>query len=181
MGYSCEEISGLDFHELQTKSGSGLGGGGGLLLEDGMIPGYNNSLPQQQQTTCRPDVSPTSGHSNQLSHPQPQQTNIVATTSSPSPHPLSAPPFHDHLLSDITAGKEWEGNYMYNPKTGDPIFLNSKIIPLNLSVGQGNKAPSSSGGGGGGGTFSTNYASSSSQQQQQPQQTDQISNNSGCK
>jgi hypothetical protein len=44
------------------------------------------------------------------------------------------PPFHDHLLQEISHGKEWEGNYMYNPKTGDPIFLNSKVLPFNVNL-----------------------------------------------
>lgn len=44
---------------------------------------------------------------------------------------------HDHILADISQGKEWEGNYVYNPKTGEPIYLTSRILPYNCHLPRG--------------------------------------------
>ncbi|XP_021956702.1 high affinity cAMP-specific and IBMX-insensitive 3',5'-cyclic phosphodiesterase 8A isoform X2 [Folsomia candida] len=136
MGYSCEEITGCDFHELQTRGGGG----------------HHNSLTMEPDVQGRNDAnSPTTLNTGGRVSPA---GAAVATTSQQGQHhghPLP-PPFHDHLLQEISHGKEWEGNYMYNPKAGDPIFLNSKVLPFNVNL---NLNPSVNP------TGNANYASSS--------------------
>jgi hypothetical protein len=63
MGYSCEEISGCDFHELQTR-----GGGGQNVVEDSHL---------------RHDVSPTTNLNTAItgrSSPSGQQAAVSSST-----------------------------------------------------------------------------------------------------
>ena len=63
-------------------------------------------------------------------------TNLPMSSSSTAGVSLGIP-MHDHILADISQGKEWEGNYVYNPKTGEPIYLTSRILPFNCHLPRG--------------------------------------------
>ncbi|CAG7835157.1 unnamed protein product [Allacma fusca] len=141
LGYSSVEISGSNFIELQFKQQQSQVASQGEQ-QGNCNPSFYNNLPPGPPS--RPDAanSPTNPNVSSVA-PNPSSmglsgsgSNTTATNSSTQTQnqvQLLSPaaPFHDHVLEELQQGKEWEGNYMYNRKTGDPIFLNSRVLSFN--------------------------------------------------
>ena len=134
LGYSSTEISGSSFLELQYKHHQ-------LQQQQSQVAYQDQQQQQQGYNLCNSTV--TNAQPNQQSRPEtansptnPAGGGILSeSTKSQSPNVqlLSPPaPFHDHVLEELSQGKDWEGNYMYNRKMGDPIFLNSRVLPFSL-------------------------------------------------
>lgn len=125
LGHSSTGICGQDFLQLQNK--------------------WANEEKSETQTTSlyhsnfRPEPLPSSvisvpksvSPTNPNNNPQVTQVTTAPTYQYQLAQQL---PFHDHLLEELTPGKEWDGCYVFNPKAGDPLCLNTRVYPVNTSL-----------------------------------------------
>ncbi|ODM98321.1 High affinity cAMP-specific and IBMX-insensitive 3',5'-cyclic phosphodiesterase 8B [Orchesella cincta] len=133
VGYSLDEVVGCDFHEFQNKASSSSG------MTAAHIGGSEPDSSQHQPPATTGLYSCTSSHQQPRGGEHQGGVSSPTAISPPNNLPVSSAasigiPMHDHILADISQGKEWEGNYVYNPKTGEPIYLTSRILPYNCHL-----------------------------------------------
>ncbi|CAL8088263.1 unnamed protein product [Orchesella dallaii] len=145
VGYSLDEVVGCDFHEFQNKASSSSGA---TVSTAHVVSGGSESEPSHQPPATTGLYTSSSSSQQQSSRgscggeQHPGGVSSPTAISPPCNLPVSSAasigiPMHDHILADISQGKEWEGNYLYNPKTGEPIYLTSRILPYNCHLPRG--------------------------------------------
>lgn len=122
LGFSSAEVIGSDFIDIQTKSEQSWAGTRQSPVPSAE-PNPNRSTTPTNLPGRHEGTSPSNPHLPPLSQ-QPLQSSTLSTAT--TQHQT----FHDHVLEDLSQGKQWEGNYMYSKKTGEPIFLNSRLFPF---------------------------------------------------